>query len=171
MAFNVEGEMPVLAKYPVAKQQTANSCWACAARSIANFAGSAYASDQKLADAYAAKTKKPANGDINKMQSAADALARLGFPSKADSEPFPTPKEILDEINKKTPILAIVGDTNPKGKRNLKYQEGHWVVIVGISDDGKTIDVFDPADGALHQVAYDAATYGKGVYWQNASYF
>jgi hypothetical protein len=168
--------MPVLANYPVAKQAVPNSCWACAARSVANFNGGkkpavTYASDQALADAYAKASKTPGNGDINKMQSAADALYYLGFRSNTDSAPLPTPDEILKEIKADKPILSIVGSTNPGKKPDIKYKKGHWVVIVGISDDKATISVFDRAEGKVLAVPYNAATYSNGVYWENSSYF
>lgn len=164
--------MPILKNYPMAKQAVANSCWACAARSIANFnAGrSVYGSDQALANAYAAKTKNPDNANINEMQSAADALYRLGLRSVIDEAPIPTPGELVAEFEQNKPVLAIVGADDPKGVPKKAYQQGHWVVLIGISDDGKSLAVFDPGDGKLHTVAY-AATYGSDGYWQNSSYF
>ncbi len=166
--------MPVLANYPVYKQAAENSCWACAARSIVNFnfgnPKETFASDQELAKAYATKAKKPAYADINVQRSAADALTLLGIQTGADSEPFLTADEIKGEMDKNRPVLSIVGTTNPGGKRDLKYTAGHWVVIVGISDDKKTISVFDPANGKIGTVPYNAATYAQGVYWENSSY-
>ena len=89
--------MPILNNYPVAKQAVANSCWACAARSIVNFfkGRTVYASDQALANAYADKSKNPGNSDIDKMQSAADALHWLGYESNIDEAPIPKPDELV----------------------------------------------------------------------------
>lgn len=166
--------MPVLKNYPIYQQADENSCWAAAARSILNFkAGKAdYASDQALADAYAARTGNPGDRDIHVMRSAADVLARLGIPNNIDDAPIPTPDELVGELNKNRPFLSIVGDTRPKnGKPDKAYKEGHWVALIGISDDGKNeLSVFDPADGKLHLVAYDAAVYRDGLYWENTSY-
>ena len=156
----------------MAQQAVANSCWACAARSILNFkAGKiVYDSDQALADAYAAAAKKPAYADINVMRSAADALHFLGMPGNIDNAPIPTPAELEGEFANDMPFLSIVGNVDPKGKPNRKYQEGHWVVLIGI-DAKKTLTVFDPEDGKAHEVAYDAATYQPGVYWENTTWF
>jgi hypothetical protein len=176
-SFNLpEGEMPILKNYPVAQQAVKNSCWACAARSIVNFSAgkSIYDSDQALADAYAAKSKgskNPGSADINEMQSAADALYWLGFKSNIDEAPIPTADELIAEFKNNKPVLSIVGADDPKGKPNKAYQKGHWVVLIGISDDKKTLTVFDPGDGKSHMVAYDAATYGNVAYWENSSYF
>lgn len=167
--------MPILKNYPVAQQAVETSCWACAARSIINFNGgnprSIYDSDQALADAYAAKSKKPANADIGEMQSAADALYWLGYPSVIDSAPIPTPDELIAEFDNNKPVLSIVGAGDPKGKPNKAYQKGHWVVLIGISDDKKNLAVFDPDDGKVRSVAYNVATYGGVAYWENSSYF
>lgn len=165
--------MPILKNYPVAKQAVENSCWACAARSIVNFSKGqiVYGSDQALANAYADKSKNPANSDIDEMKSAADALFWVGYKSNIDSAPIPTPEELIAEFSGNKPLLSIVGGADPKGKPNAKYQEGHWVVLIGISDDGKSLSVFDPDDGKVHVVAYNAAVYENGQYWQNTSYF
>ncbi len=167
--------MATLKNYPVAKQAVANSCWACAARSVVNFLSrkTVYASDQELADAYAAKSKNskhPGSSDINTMQSASDALFHLGYPNQADGAPFPTADELEEEFKNGKPVLSIVGSTDPKGSRDLAFQSGHWVVIIGISSDKKSIEVFDPDDGTVHTMAYDAALYTP-AYWQNSSYF
>ena len=44
-------------------------------------------------------------------------------------------------------------------------------MLIGISDDKKNLSVFDPDDGKTHVVAYNAAVYENGQYWQNTSYF
>jgi hypothetical protein len=169
-----EDPMTVLsfAKY-MAEQATENSCWACAARSILNFrAGKIlYRSDQALADAYAKKAGKPAYKDIDKMRSAADALHVLGMPGYIDEAPIPKPAELEDEFAQSKPLLSIVGNVDPQGQPNRKYQEGHWVVLIGIDAKMTTLAVFDPEDGEAHAVPYDAATYKPGVYWQNTTYF
>jgi hypothetical protein len=165
-----EDAMTVLKNYPEAQQETPYSCWACAARSIINFAKGkiVYDSDQALATAYAEAAKKPAYADINVMRSAADALWSLGFESGTDGSPIPTKQELEQEFKNGKPFLSIVGDVNPKGQPNKKYQEGHWVVLIGLSNDD--LSVFDPADGRTNVVPYNAATYTKGVYWENTSY-
>jgi Papain-like cysteine protease AvrRpt2 len=164
--------MTTLNNYPVAQQQTANSCWACAARSIYNFMkGQTYATDQALATAYANAANNPAYANINAMRSAADALFYLGLRNNIDSAPLPIPNELENEFKKNKPVLSIVGQANPNGKPNPAYREGHWVVVIGISADKSRIDVFDPSEGRVKTVAYNAATYEPGVYWQNSSYF
>lgn len=165
--------------FPTATQAAPNSCWACAGREIVNwyiaqgkagaYRASQFDSDQKFADEYAAAAKNPAYKDIDIQRSAADALAYLGFGNNTDSRPIPLPDEIRDEIGDKKPLLAIIGSTNPRGKPNLAAKEGHWLVIVGINDDGSQIEVFDPAEGKVVAVAY-GATYTAGSYWQNTSY-
>ena len=159
--------MPSLANYPVYKQAADNSCWACAARSIANFnfgnPVTKYATDQDLAKACGFP-------DINTQQSAAAALAKIGIGNNTDDHPIPSAAEIKEQIEANRPLLTIVGAGDPKGVPNLKCKLGHWVVIVGISDDGKTIGVFDPDQGKVNQLPYDPATYVKGLYWENSSY-
>jgi hypothetical protein len=127
-----------------------------------------YGSDQALADAWAAVTRNQQNANINIQQSAAAALGDLGFDNNTDSAAIPTQDEITDAINDNQPLLTIVGDAPPNPNPN--YQNGHWMVIVGISDDQATISVFDPDDGQIHVVNYNASTYGAGAYWQNTSY-
>jgi len=168
--------MPTLPNYPIAKQATANSCWAAAGRSINNFyqllgksgTNPAYASDQAFADAWAKKTGNNTNKNINIQQSASAALWSLKFKNNTDSAAVPTKQEITDAINANQPLLAIVGDAPPNPNPNTAYQNGHWVVIIGIN--GSNISVFDPDDGKVHTVAYNAATYTAGSYWQNTSY-
>jgi hypothetical protein len=171
-------KMPSLQNYPIAIQATLNSCWAAAARSINNFFQSLgqsgqnppYPSDQALATAWAVKTRDIAHADINVQQSAAAALGDLGFGNNTDDHPLPTQAEITAWITANKPLLAIVGPVPPNPSPNTDYQDGHWVVIVGISADQARIDVFDPDNGRIHTVAYNAATYGQGPYWQNCSY-
>ncbi|QWP78602.1 hypothetical protein J5226_09490 [Lysobacter sp. K5869] len=165
--------------FPTATQAVSNSCWACAGREIVNwyigqgeagsYQASQFDSDQKFADQYATAAKDPAYKDIDVQRSAADALAYLGFDNNTDSRPIPEPDEIRVELRSKKPMLAIIGSTNPGKKPNLDAKEGHWLVIVGINDDGSRIEVFDPALGKVVTVAY-GATYTSGSYWQNTSY-
>ena len=176
--------MPTLDNYPVAEQDALNSCWASAARSIINWYHSLdesspgpFDSDQELADAWDAADPGHQHNDINIQQSAAGALEALGFVNNTDERAIPEPDEILDSINNGYPLLAIVGTEQPDPNPNLDYQDGHWVVIVGIDSDqpDATLQVFDPVDGLIHAVTYDAAMYLQppGVpvqYWQNTSY-
>lgn len=170
--------MPQLKDFNGARQQDPNSCWASASRAISNYyltrreAGQnpMYPSDQAFANAWAAETKNPVNRDISIQQSAAAALGDLGYPSVIDDSALPTQVEIRDAILAGTPLLAIVGAAPPRPNPNPNYQNGHWVVIVGISDDLKTISVFDPDTGRTDDVPYNAATYRAGSYWQNTSY-
>lgn len=157
----------------MATQAVANSCWACAARSILNYkAGTiVYASDQALANAYAKAAKKPEYADINKMRSAADALHYLKMGGYIDEAPIPKPDELEGEFAKGKPFLSIVGNLDPKGKPNDKYQEGHWVVLIGLSDDKKKLAVFDPENGKLNPIPYDATVYTPGSYWENTTWF
>lgn len=191
--------MPTLQNYPTAQQAAINSCWACAARSIVNWYNGlgesnnqSYASDQALATAWQTQSGDNENSDINVQQSAAAALIDLGFLAQIDDHAIPTPAEIGDSINNSHPLLAMLGTTEPDPNPNPDYQAGHWVVIVGIEEaadsDGDTdmdgdsdsdddmdednfiLSVFDPNDGQIHEVPYDAATYEQGVWWQNTSY-
>ncbi|HEU4717325.1 MAG TPA: papain-like cysteine protease family protein [Bacteroidia bacterium] len=170
--------MPSLSGFPAAKQEDPNSCWACASREISNYYKSLgkggknemYSSDKELAAAWSKITGKPGNADISIQQSASAALGDLGYTNSADSAPVPTVGEITDAINDKKPLLAIVGSTDPKGKRKLGYQQGHWVVITGISDKGDLIEVFDPDSGKIETVAYSSQVYKSGMFWQNTSY-
>ncbi|HEY9132444.1 MAG TPA: papain-like cysteine protease family protein [Dyella sp.] len=190
--------MPTLQHFPIAQQAAVNSCWACVARCIINWYnglgeanGQSYASDQALATAWQTATGQNQNGNINIQQSAAGALISLGFLAEIDDHAIPTPAEIGDSINNNHPLLAMLGTTEPDPDPNPDYQAGHWVVIVGIEEaaedsDGDTnmdgnsdddmdeeafiLSVFDPNDGQIHQVDYDAATYENGVWWQNTSY-
>lgn len=172
--------MPNLQNFPVAVQADPNSCWACAAREIINWYhrqgqanGQSYASDQALADAWAAVSHANIHADITVQQSAAAALEALGFNNNIDDHPIPTAAEITEQIEAGNPLLAIVGAAQPAGGvPDAAYQNGHWVVIVGIEaqNQGYTLHVFDPDDGAIHQVGYNAATYQPGVYWENTSY-
>lgn len=170
--------MPELTGFPTAQQAKPNSCWACAARMIHNWYQAhgqsggkpAYNSDQALANAWATAKNQGALGKIDVQRSAAAALDGLGYTNGADGCALPTPDEIRDQMNQDRPLLSIVGNALPQGKRNLAAQNGHWVVIVGISQDGGTLQVFDPEDGQIHNVAYNAQTYQQGSYWQNTSY-
>lgn len=165
--------------FPTATQAASNACWACAGREIVNwyigkgkagsYQASQFATDQQFADQYAAAASKPAYSDINVQRSAADALACLGFDNNTDGSPIPTADEIRIELQDQKPLLAIIGSTNPRGTPNLKAKQGHWLVIVGINDDGSQIEVFDPAEGKVVTVAY-GTTYTSGWYWQNTSY-
>lgn len=170
--------MPQLQNFPTAKQATANSCWAGAAREISNWYQSLqksgqnpiYKSDQEFANAWAKKTGQQNHADINVQQSAAAALEDLGYKNNIDDRALPTKAEITDEIKNHRPLLSIVGNTAPNPNPNPYYQNGHWVVIVGISDNQTKLNVFDPDDGKIHEVDYNAATYQQGSYWQNTSY-
>ncbi len=177
--------MYALTPYPAAKQATDNSCWASAARSIANWYASSdgsvdtptFSSDQALADAWNARVPEHNHNDIGIQQSAAGALADLGFTNNMDRQPLPTTAEIFDAINIGMPLLAIVGATAPPGGTpDPAAAGGHWVVITGISGNAPDamLQVFDPADGQIHPVQYDAsicAFQGESpLYWQNTSY-
>lgn len=174
-----------LTPYPAAKQATDNSCWASAARSIANWYASldtsgntpAFSSDQALADAWNARVPGQNHNDIDIQQSAAGALADLGFTNSMDQQPLPTTAEIVESIDMDMPLLAIVGPTAPPGGMpNPAATGGHWVVITGISGDAPDamLQVFDPADGQIHPVQYDpsiCAFQGESpLFWQNTSY-
>ena len=157
--------MPTL-NFPVAKQEDVNSCWACASRMISNYyvaLGKGGANKKIDSDTDLAKL---VGLSIDKQESASAVLATLKYANNADSAPIPTEEEISDAISDGTPLLAIIGPDDPKGKRNLKAQNGHWVVIVGI--DKSVISVFDPANGSTGTVAYGAKY--SGYYWQNTSY-
>lgn len=169
--------MPNLQNYPVYQQAVANSCWACAARSVLNYNFGHQAlpikSDQDLANDWAAVTRNPNHANINVQQSASAALGDLGIVNNTDNAPLPTLAEINDQIAVNRPMLAIIGATNPHGTPNLAYQGGHWLVIVGADTAANTISVFDPQTGAIATVAYDSATYGgypAGNFWQNTSH-
>lgn len=170
--------MPELQNFPTARQATPNSCWACASRQINNWYESrqesgqnaAYDSDQNLANAWSAATNDPARADINVQQSAAAALEDLGYENSIDGRALPTQHEIKGAIEANKPLLAIVGDAAPNPNPNPNYQNGHWVVIIGISDDQVNLTVFDPDDGLTHVVPYNVDTYQPGSYWQNTSY-
>jgi len=170
--------MPTLQGFPTAQQATENSCWAAAAREISNWYQSrgesgdnpVYDSDQAFANAWAQQTNTPEHANINVQQSAAGSLEDLGYDNNIDDAAIPSQQEITDSINANHPLLAIVAGEAPDPDPNPEVQEGHWVVIVGISQDQANIDVFDPDDGQIHTVAYDAATYVEGSYWQNCSY-
>lgn len=170
--------MPQLVNFPIAQQATPNSCWASAARAINNWyvlqgqsgANPNYGSDQALATAWSNVSHNPVNADITIQQSAAAALGDLGYANNIDDHALPSQAEITDSITHNQPLLAIVGDAPPNPNPDINYQNGHWVVIVGISANQANIDVFDPADGLIHTVAFNANTYQAGVYWQNTSY-
>jgi hypothetical protein len=172
--------MPYLDNYPVAKQATANSCWASAGRSIVNWyrelkksgPNPDYPSDQAFADAWNKVDPGHHYDDIDVQRSAAAALGDLGFINHTDERAIPTPAEIRDAINDGMPLLAIVGNTQPDPSPNLACRKGHWVVIVGIDvpDESATLSVFDPVDGKLVYASYDPVFYQPGVYWQNTSY-
>jgi len=171
--------MPVLQHFPTARQADPNSCWACAAREIVNWynrlglsGGQSYVSDQALADVWAVASHNNVHADIHMQQSAAAALEDLRFRNNTDDHPLPTRDEISDEIHRGRPLLAIVGNALPVPSPNPDYQNGHWVVIVGIVQLalGYKLHVFDPDDGVVHHVDYDAALYRDGMYWQNTSY-
>lgn|GEM_PF-1501552 len=173
--------MPRLRNFPCEKQQSSFSSWACAAREIINWYDTlgqsdsqSYESDEALAQAWMTVTWNLCNGSIYQPQSAAAALADLGFPSLVDDHPLPTPNEIIIAIDNNEPLLASVGDTDPGNVPNCDVQDCRWLVIVGI-DEGEgpgefVLQVFDPADGQIHEVLYDAAEYQAGVYWQSTSY-
>lgn len=165
--------------FPTATQAAPNSCWACAGREIVNWyigqgkAGSYraddFSSDQLFADQYATAAKNPAYKNIDVQRSASDALILLDFGNNTDDRPIPTPDEIRTQLKSGAPLLTIIGSTDPGSKPNLKAKQGHWLVIVGIRDDGSQIEVFDPGEGKIVTVAY-GATYVPGSYWQNTSY-
>jgi hypothetical protein len=131
-----------------------------------------YGSDQALANAWNSAKPGKSHNNIDIQQSASGALTDLGYRNNVDSDAIPTKDEIKDAMNSGQPLLAIVGTTALASgeKRNLAAQQGHWVVITGISSDQLTIDVFDPSDGNVHSVAYNSSTYKTGQYWQNTSY-
>lgn len=104
------------------------------------------------------------------MQSASRVLRDLGHRNNADDHALPTREEIKDSIAKNKPLLACVGAPAPANGLDLDFIGGHWVVIVGISEDGSKITVFDPEDGILHKVDYSDKTYRDGMFWQNTSY-
>ncbi|QRN55495.1 hypothetical protein [Dyella caseinilytica] len=173
--------MPRLRNFPCEKQESLFSSWACAAREIINWYdtlaqsnGQSYASDEALAQAWMTLTWNLCNGSIYQQQSAAAALSELGFPSMVDDHPLPTPNEIIIAIDSNEPLLATVGDADPGGAPNCDFQDCRWVVIVGIEEgEGAgefVLQVFDPQDGQIHEVLYDAAEYQTDVYWQSTSY-
>jgi Papain-like cysteine protease AvrRpt2 len=172
--------MWALNNFRVAQQAVENSCWAAAARSIVNwYHGCAqagpnpvYASDQELATAWALASGDQTNADINMQQSASAALAALGFINNTDAVALPTPGEIADAINSGIPLLAIIGTTVPDPNPDTGCQDGHWMVIVGITSTQQDADllVFDPNDGQIHTAPYNVSTYQAGSYWQNTSY-
>jgi hypothetical protein len=179
--------MPYLTPYPKSLQATGNSCWAAAARSICNWypligkPGPTFDSDQAFADAWAVATGRPIHKDLEKQQSASAALADLRHPNNTDSAAIPSPGEIADAMNLGMPLLAIVAPTEPNPSPNLRAQDGHWVVIVGIDDAGQNLAVYDPAhdeNDHVRSVSYDPKVYYTSVglkdpvtlYWQNTSY-
>ena len=170
--------MPQLQNFPVAQQQTCNSCWASAGRAINNWyqmqgwsgANPVYHTDQAFATAWANITNNPVNANINIQQSAAAALGDLGYDNNTDDHALPTRDEITEQINDNRPLLAIVGATPPNPNPNPHYQNGHWVVIVGISNNQQTLNVFDPDNGNINNVAYNQNQYNNNSYWQNTSY-
>ncbi len=161
--------MSDLVNFPTAKQKYDKSCWACASRMIINFYTKAttYDSDTAFATAYG-KT-------ANSYQSAAAALAAFGYSNAADGSAIPTLAEIEDAIKTDgTPLLSCVGQGQPiinqgKIKRDLNFQNGHWVVIVGVDVAKKELHVFDPDSGIIETVAY-GALFKNGQYWKNTSY-
>lgn len=158
--------MPSLSNFPVAKQEGKDSCWACVTRMINNYyvaAGKGGTNKKIDTDTDLAKL---VGKTIDKQESAAAALATLKYANSADSAPIPTKEEIKDAISDGTPLIAIIAVDNPGGKRNLKAQQGHWVVIVGIEED--VISVFDPDNGKINTVAYGEKY--NSWYWQNTSY-
>ncbi|HKQ77861.1 MAG TPA: papain-like cysteine protease family protein [Blastocatellia bacterium] len=154
------------------KQAGTYSCWAAAARAIINYYAKSEIckSDQELVDAW--NRKMGTKYDLSVSQSASAALLDLGFKCPADGSAIPTADEIEAEMGRGIPLLANVGTTPlpSKVKRDVKYKDGHWVVIVGINGSKTKIDVFDPADGNIKEVDYDAVTYQIGQYWENTSY-
>lgn len=170
--------MPQLNHFPVAKQATDNSCWASTGRAINNFYKSIgqsgpnpeYKSDQAFADACAKAGKDSSYQNIEVQNSAPAALAILGYSNSADERALPTEDEITKAINEGTPLLAIVAEDRLSTNRNLNVRNGHWVVITGISEDQRTIDVFDPDNGKINTVDYNTETYRANQYWQNTSY-
>lgn len=177
--------MPRLEGFPAARQAAKESCWACAARMITNWFAinsvkPSYDTDQALATAWSESpnkgkdVKNPTNIDIS--QSAAAALADLGYKNYTFSTVIAEPGEILDDIGHGRPLLALVGTERPSNREpNLEYKGGHWVVITGINDDGTLIEVFDPDDGAKKIVPYHISEYMREGYdtqfWQHTSYF
>lgn len=170
--------MPNLNNFPTARQDNENSCWACAAREISNWyklfdksgRNPVYITDQELAIAWSCRTGNLRHADISVQQSASAALGDLGYLNNTDDKALPERQEICDSIESGRPLLAIVGGSAPNPDPNPDCQGGHWVVIVGISDDGSTIYVFDPDNGIINPIAYNSAIYQPGSYWQNTSY-
>ena len=162
--------MPRLENFSTAQQANNNSCWACAGREINNFfcrqnrsgTNEPLNSDHDFASA--------CDMDVNVQLSAAEALHHLGYKNNVDERPIPTPTEITKAIAEGTPLLSIVGSKDPGLKPDLNYKKGHWVVIIGISDDLKTLYVFDPDTGQVQKIPYNQKLYQEGVYWENTSY-
>lgn len=167
-----------LTNFPVAKQSAMNSCWACAGREISNWfrlqgqSGEVpYFSTDKLFAKYWAETSGvPEHADINVQQSAAAALGDIGYGNSIDDHAIPDPELIKKSLKMGMPLLAIVKDAPPSPNPNPNCRKGHWVVIVGISTNAKSLSVFDPNTGQVHDVAYDPSTYRDRLFWQNTSY-
>lgn len=176
--------MPQLNNFNGDTQDDFNSCWAACGRSISNYFVNAgkiklkiFISDQEFAHAWAKATNSARGSDrwhISIQQSAAAALGDLGMPNYIYSTPFPTVDEIKEDISDGKPVLAIIGANKPKNnKPNAGAKNGHWVCIVGIDDNGQNIAVYDPQNGKINKVAFDADKYNGylNMYWQNSSYF
>lgn len=95
----------------------------------------------------------------------------------ADDKSVLLEREIETCISNNAPILCCLSGVKPRGEmqgemypKNLNVKNGHWVVIIGISEDDSQIMIADPGSGTGAPVVVDfnKVMYNR-MYWRNAT--
>lgn len=138
--------MPDLEIAPL-KQARETSCWAACSRMFLAHFGAHYTSDDHIGIKVGLPT--------DKCQDMSKVLTSLGIFDATDDEDLLAPfAEIKSEIDKGNPVVQAVTET--KIKKGADSADGHYVLIIGYDEAGKTITVIEPSDASVKTVKYSS---------------
>lgn len=175
--------MSQLSGFGFISQSGENTCWIATATMIYNYL---FGESLTEADVIEFAKENYSLGDIavNKIPcgSAVDLLCKLAWNRNqinlsigTDDKSVLSKGEIENCISNNAPILCCLSGTKPRSQmvnemypRNLDVKNGHWVVIIGISDNKRQILIADPGSDEPVAVDYNEVTYNR-MYWRNAT--
>ncbi len=152
-------------------QEYRNSCWAACSRYVNNFChaqsgqGSDYLTDGGFATAI--------GHSVNAETAIEGILDKAHMWDGHDFAYIPTFAEIKAEIVPGRMICVCVNPTRHGYLCKAPMVGGHYVVILGYSDEGE-IGIMDPADGSINWQTYHQTNYtppqGADMYWCGTDY-
>lgn len=164
-------------------QSGENTCWIATATMIYNYLFGASLTEEDVIEfvkrnyQYGDITVNqiPCGSAVNLLCDLAINRNQTNLPVGADDKSVLSEGEIENCISNNVPILCCLSGTQPRSQKvngmyppNYRTQNGHWVVIIGISDDKRQILIADPGSGAPVTANYNKVTY-NGMYWRNAT--